>query len=191
MLKDLVLKNRSYRGYDHSYKIEREVLVDMIDHARVSASSMNIQPLKYYIAYEPELVEKVQAQTIWARQMPEIHLPHPGKEPTAFIIICQDTQIDDRLNFFLKDVGIAAQTMLLRAVEQGLGGIMIGSYSAAALREIFSMPEHIKPLLVVAVGKPDEQIELTDVKDGQFKYYRDENDVHYVPKRSLEEEILN
>ena len=174
MLKDLVLKNRSYRGFDESVRISRETLEGFVDCARLCPSSVNKQPLKYFLAWEPEDVEKVQGLTKWARALPEMVLPHPGKRPTGFVVICQDKGIDENLSRYQKDVGIVAQTMLLAAVE------------------VLGLPEEIRPLLIVAFGKPAEEIHLVDVpEDGNTNYYRDENDVHYVPKRTLADELLN
>ena len=189
MLIDLVRKNRSYRGYDHSRKISREELLTMVEAARLCPSSVNRQPLKFHLVYEEEKVAALQAETKWARGLPEMTLPHPGKEPTAFIVICQDTEIDPSLTRYLKDVGIVAQTMLLTAVEMDLGGIMIGNFRADSVAKVTGFPENIKPLLIVALGKPDEEIILTDVVDGNTGYYRDQEDRHYVPKRSLEDLI--
>ena len=118
----LVRQNRSYRGFDESRKVDREELLRMVDCARLSASSVNLQPLKYYLAWEPEAVGRIQPLTGWARNLPEMTLPHKGMYPTAFIVICQDKSISDSLARFQKDVGIAAQTILLAAVEMGLGG---------------------------------------------------------------------
>ena len=191
MLKDLVLKNRSYRGYDRSYRFTREQLEAYVDCARFCPSSVNKQPLKYYLAWEEETVSRIQAETRWARTLQPTVLPRPGKEPTAFIVICQDETLDPNLNRYMKDVGIVAQTMLLAAVEEGLGGCMIGNFTAGSLRKTLDLPETIHPLLVIALGKPGEKIVLVDVKDGETDYYRDGNDVHYVPKRSLADELLN
>jgi len=52
------------------------------------------------------------------------------------------------------------------------------------------LPEHIRPMLIVAFGKPDEEVILTDVVDGKTAYYRDAEDRHYVPKRALSEIVL-
>ena len=164
----------------------------MVEAARLCPSSVNMQPLKFHLVYEEEKVSQLQAQTEWARGLPEMKLPHPGKEPTAFIVICQDTDINPNLSRFQKDVGIVAQTMLLTAVEMGLGGIMIGNFDPEALKRSLDLPETIEPNLVVAFGKPAEDIILTDVKeDGNIDYYRDEEGRHYVPKRSLREIVLN
>ena len=190
MLIDLVRKNRSYRGYDHSRKVTEEELLSMVEAARLCPSSVNVQPLKYFLACEDPTVGIIQAETKWARGLPDLTLPHPGKEPAAFIVICQDTGIDANLSRFQRDVGIVAQTMLLRAVEMGLGGCMIGNFNAGSVHDVLKLDDAIMPLLIVAIGKPDEEIILTDVADGKTGYYRDDQDRHYVPKRALEDLII-
>ncbi|MCR4615855.1 MAG: nitroreductase family protein [Clostridiales bacterium] len=188
MLKDLLKLNRSYRGYDESYTVTEEQLRKYVDLTRYAASSVNLQPLKYHISYEKDEVAAVQSMTKWARALPDMTLPHDGMHPTAFIIICQDTELAPNTAMFLKDVGIVAQTVLLAAVEDGIGGCMIGNFPPDKISEMLGFPENIVPLLILAIGKPAETVVLTDVKpDGSTKYYRDENDVHYVPKRKLED----
>ena len=191
MLRNLVLKNRSYRGFDESVRISRETLEGFVDCARLCPSSVNKQPLKYFLAWEPEEVEKVQGLTKWARALPNMVLPHPGKRPTGFVVICQDKRIDENLNRYQKDVGIVAQTMLLAAVEQGLGGCMIGNYNADSVKKELHLAENLAPVLIVAFGKPAEKIVIKEIEEGEnIAYYRDENDVHYVPKRKLEDIII-
>lgn len=191
MIKELVKKSRSYRGYDESRKISREELLELVDCARFSPSSVNRQPFQYLLAYEQEDLDKIQPLTGWARALPQMKLPHPGKCPTAFIVICQNTDWDPDLNRYLRDVGITAQTMLLAAAEMGLGGIMIGNFSPKKLSETMALPENIIPMLIVAFGKPDENIVLTEVDTGvSLNYYRDEQDTHYVPKRKLKDIVL-
>ncbi|MCD8221835.1 MAG: nitroreductase family protein [Clostridiales bacterium] len=190
-IRELVELNRSYRGYDESRRISREELVELVECARLCPSSVNIQPLKYRLVFEKEEVDRLQKETHWAKALPELTLPHEGMCPTAFIVICQDTRVSSVMNRFLRDIGAVAQTMLLAAVEMGLGGCMIGNFRAESVRETLNLPESITPMLVVAFGKPAEKVVLTEIADGESTmYYRDENDVHYVPKRKLEDIIL-
>lgn len=190
-IKELVTKNRSYRGYDHTRKVTEEELREMVDCARLTASSVNKQPLKYFLANDEETVNKIQKQTYWARALPEMTLPHPGKEPTAFIVICLDKSIAPSASRYAKDVGICAQTILLAATEMGLGGCMIGNFSANKVANTLELAENFEPVLIVAIGKPDEEIKLVPIgEDGNTDYYRDENDVHYVPKRSLDDILI-
>lgn len=192
MIRDLVEKSRSWRGYDESRKVTREELVSLVECARLAPSSINMQPLRYYLASDEETVEAILPYTGWAKALPEAHLPHEGHHPTAFIVICQDLERNKSIETFSRDVGAVAQTMLLAATEMGLGGIMIGSYDEDKIREVLHLPETLPIRLVLAIGKPDEQIVLTEPgPDGSLKYYRDENDVHYVPKRRLEDLLIN
>lgn len=191
MLIDLLKKNRSYRGYDETCRIGRAVLEELIDCTRYTASSVNLQPLKYYAANTPETVARIQPLTHWAGKLKELQLPREGHRPTAFIVICQDLSISSSPAMFQRDIGIAAQTILLAATERGLGGCMIGSFEKDALKAALQFPAQIEPVLVLALGKPDETVMLTQAgPDGATDYYRDENDVHFVPKRALKDILL-
>lgn len=191
MFRDLVVNNRSYRGYDESYRFTAEQLTEYIDLTRYTASSVNGQPLKYHFAYEKEEVDLIQSMTKWARALPQLTLPHENMCPTGFIVICQDKNISDNLLRYQKDIGIVAQTILLAAVEEGLGGCMIGNFVADEVKTKLNFSDNLQPMLIVALGKPNEKIVITEIeKDGDINYYRDENDVHYVPKRKLEDIII-
>jgi nitroreductase len=192
MIKELVIANRSCRGFDESRRITKEELLELVDCARLTASSVNQQPLCYYLAWEKEVVDRIQPLTGWARQLPELELPHEGMRPTAFIVICQNKEISDSMARFQKDVGIAAQTILLAATEMGLGGCMIGNFGAESVREELGLSEHFAPMLIVALGKPAEKRVITEIAPGESTaYYRDAEDVHYVPKRRLEDIVIN
>ncbi len=191
MFKDLVMRSRSYRGYDRSKTFTREELMEYVDCARFAPSTVNHQPFQYYLACEEETVAKIQPLTGWARALPDMKLPHPGMEPTAFIVICQNTQWDPRTDRFLRDVGAVAQTMLLAAADEGWGGIMIGNFSPQRISKALDLPDYLVPMLIVAFGKPAEKIVIREVNDGEsLKYYRDDQDVHYVPKRKLSDIVI-
>lgn len=191
MLKDLVKKNRSYRGYNADRKFTKEELMELVDYTRYCPSSINMQPLVYYLAYEKDEVDAIQKHTAWARALTDITLPHEGKCPTAFIIIMLNKELDDSPAKYQRDVGIVAQTILLAAVEKGLGGCMIGSFSLEGIKKDLNLKEQLQPMLVIALGEPDETIVLEDVEKGEsIKYYRDDQDVHHVPKRKLEDLVV-
>ena len=189
MLSDLVLNNRSYRAFAPDVRIPEETIRAWIDLARRTPSARNAQPLKYAVVTDEETCAKILPNTYWARSL-GIVLPPEGHAPVAYVIICHDTTVRNINNFSLMDVGIAAQTLLLAAVEDGFGGCMIGSLTADAIREILSIPEHLSPLLAIGLGKPEETVVLTEAEAGEIRYFRDENNVHYVPKRPLDEVIL-
>ena len=189
---ELVKKNRSYRGFDESRRISREELLELVECARLTPSGANRQPLKYDLVWQPEEVSAVLKLTRWAAALPERHLPDPGKGPTAFVVMLQETEWVKEAAACQRDIGIAAQTLLLAATEKGLGGLMIGNFDRAGLESLRRYPEHLIPQLVIALGKPDERIVLTEAEtNGPTSYYRDEQNVHYVPKRRLNDIVLS
>lgn len=189
MLKDILLQNRTCRTFDESRKVTRDELLDMVDCARITPSSMNLQPLSYRLVCTPEELAKVQPLTKWGGALPELNLPPEGHRPTAFIVICQDTEKFGAADKFMKDVGITALAIHLRAAEMGLAGCMIGAFAKGSLKEALALPESVEPLLVIGIGKPDEVREIVPLRDGATKYYR-ENGVHKVPKRALEDIVI-
>ena len=192
MIKDLVTFSRSYRGYDPSRKISREELVALVECARLIPTGANRQPLRYYLAWQQSQLDLIQPLTRWGAALPQRHLPDADKRAAAFIVICAETLWLPNPAACQKEVGIAAQTMLLAAAETGLGGLMIANFDAPGLSAALNLPDHLVPQLVLALGKPAEKIVLTEAEPGgSLNYYRDENDVHYVPKRPLADLLID
>ena len=190
MLIDLIRKSRSYRSFDSSVAVSKDQLLSFVECARLSPSSINLQMLKFRLVYEDSECEKMLANTRWAGKLKDIKLPPEGHAPRAYIVICADTSVTPSAANFQKDVGISAQSIMLAAAEVGLGGCMIGSFSPKVLTTDLSLPSHLIPQLVLAIGKPDERVELTNAaSDGSVTYYRD-GEVHFVQKRSLEDLVL-
>lgn len=191
MIKDLIKKNRSVRGYDNSRDVTIEELREMVDCARLSASSVNMQPLKYILVNTVDGKARVLKQVSFAAKLSTLKLPHRGSEPMAYIVICQDEQISKSETGFLRDVGIVAQSITLAATELGLGACMLGYFSPDKLRQALDLSENLKPLLVISLGKSVEDIRIVDIEEGESTdYYRDEAGIHYVPKRKLDDVII-
>lgn len=189
MLRGLILANRSYRRFDESFAIDRQTLRELVDLARLSASSSNAQPLKFFLACTPEMNGKIFPCLKWAGYLKDWGGPRPGERPSAYIVILGDLNI--KQNFGI-DPGIAAQSILLGASEKGLGGCMIASCSPKTLKGILNLADHLEILLVLALGKPIEKVVIEPVgESGSVIYYRDSEQTHHVPKRSLDDLIVN
>ena len=184
--RELVLKNRSTRAFDPERRISREELEQLVDLARLTPSAVNLQPLKYLLSWQEETNALILAHTAWAGLLKDISLPPEGKGPAGYIVICTDTRIAKNA---ATDVGIAAQTILLGAAEKGLSGCMIGAIDPK-LHDLLGLKEQYRISLIVALGKGAEDIRLTETKGNDTAYYR-EGDAHYVPKRPLEERLIN
>ena len=181
MLRDLILKNRSYRRFRQE-KIELDTLRELVDLARLSASGSNLQPLKYILSCDPKENAVIS---------PSIGLggnPPPEERPTAYVIILGDKNIRESAGC---DHGIASQSILLGAAEKGLGGCIVGNVKRDDLRQALSIPPHLDILLVLAIGKPAENSVIDAIgPDGSVKGYWDDQKVRHVPKRALDEIIL-
>ena len=187
-IRDLVYKNRSFRRFDQDHVIDRETLVELVDLARHSASGANKQPLKFYLSCDRDTNAIIFPHLRWAGYLEDWSGPAEGERSSAYIVIIGDMEVSDS---FGVDHGIAAQSMLLGAAERGLGGCMIGSVQRVKLQRELGLPEHYHILLVVALGKPGETVVVETVgPDGDIKYWRDENGIHHVPKRPLDELII-
>ena len=183
-LRRLLLQNRSYRGYDTTFQVREDQLRRIIEVATLCPSARNQQVLRFRPVLGAE-ADVVLSHIRLGGALPELHLPFPGTEPRAFIIICSTVEESKYVDM---DLGIVAQSMLLQATEMGLGGICIGAFDHAEIKEALNLPHD--PLLVLAIGRPAERIELVECSEGDsLAYYREEG-VHYVPKIRVDDLIL-
>lgn len=187
-LTELLTRTRSYRSFDRSVPVTPEDLRNLVKKMRLIPSSMNAQMLKFRPVTDPAECDRVLAATRWAGKLPQCKLPPDGHEPTAYLIICADLTVLPNAANFDTDVGIAAEVLMLAAAENGFGGCIIGSFNRGEISGL--LPQNVVPKLVLALGKPDEQVVLTDPKpDGSVTYYR-KNGIHYVEKRRTEDLLL-
>ena len=188
MISDLVKANRSCRRFYEDQPVDLKTLEALVDLARLSASGANLQPLKYILTCEPAMNAQIFSCLAWAAYLKDWPGPEQGERPAGYIVILGDTTISKD---FGVDHGIAGQSMLLGAREKGLAGCLLGSINRKTLREILNIESHLKILLVLAVGKPKEEVVIETVgPDGNIRYWRDAGAVHHVPKRPLPEIIV-
>ncbi len=187
MIKDLVLKNRSYRRFYQNEKLSKKDLRELVDLARLSPSGANLQPLKFIISNEEETNKIIFKNLAWAGYLKDWDGPVEGERPSAYIIILGEK---NPVKPYEYDVAIACQSMLLGAVEKGYGGCIFGSIKRIPLSKEINIPEDYKITLILALGKAKEEVCIDTVKNGDIKYWRDEKGVHHVPKRNLDDLII-
>jgi nitroreductase len=187
MIEDLIRKNRSCRRFYQNRPLDPDLLKDLVNLARLSASGANRQPLVYILSSAPSVNEEIFACLGWAGYLKDWPGPEEGERPAAYIIILGDTQVSSD---FGVDHGIAAQSMLLGARERGLAGCMIATINRRRIRKIFDLDNRYEVLLAIALGEPRETVVIEAVpSDGDIRYWRDEKNVHHVPKRDLKDII--
>jgi len=188
MISELVEANRSCRRFYEDHPVELKTLEELVDLARLSASGANLQPLKYILACRPDVNAEIFSCLAWAGYLKDWPGPDPGERPSGYIVILGDTTIKEE---FGVDHGIAGQSMLLGAREKGLAGCMIASINRKDIRPMLNIESHLKILLVLAIGKPKEEVVIEPVgSDGSILYWRDAEAVHHLPKRALTDIIV-
>jgi nitroreductase len=190
MISELILKCRSFRRFYQEIAIPESDLLEMVNNARLSASGRNMQSMKYIIVHTKQMCNELFPLLSWAGYIPnQGGTPKDGERPSAYLVMLNDNNLSS--NYFW-DHGIAAQNILLTAVEKGWGGVIIGAVNREKLRELWKIPAHLDVLQVIALGKPKETVVIEPMtSDGSVKYWRDENGIHHVPKRTLEDIIVH
>lgn len=183
-LDSLLKKNRSYRGYDSSRVVSREDLLHLLEVVPYVGSGMNAQPLRFKLVCGADTA-LVHPLVKLGAALPEEHLPHSGEEPSAYIVVCSAAPASRVVDI---DLGIAAQSILLKAVENGLGGIFILNFKADAVREALGLS--LDPIAIIGVGKPLENVFLVEARpDSDLNYYRKDG-VHFVPKLGVPDLVI-
>ena len=184
---DLIERTRSFRRFEQDKAIDLNLLKELVNLARLGGSARNCQPWQYAIFTESVHCKKIFPYLGWAGYLSDWKGPEPGERPSAYILCFLNRNwlkgSDKEAQF---DLGIATQNLLLGAMEKGIGGCRIGAFSPK-LADIFKLEQHQELSLVVALGYPTEQVVIESCSEGDIKYWRDENELHHVPKRELSE----
>jgi len=189
MVKELILKNRSYRRFYEEVLVDNSTLKDLIELTRFIPSAANRQPLKYIISNNSEKNAKIFCTLSWAGYLSDWPGPEEGEKPSAYIVVLGDTKID--VGYLDVNAGIAMQSILLGAVEKGFGGCIFAAIDREHLANKLNISERYQILNVVALGKPKETVVIDDIKNDDIKYWRDSDSRHHVPKRTVDEIILD
>ncbi len=181
----LLERNRSYRGYRPEVEVTREVLERIVAVNPLLPSACNQQVLRFKLVTRDTGADVVLRNIKMGAALPELHLPFPGTEPQAFILICSTAPESKLVDI---DMGISAQSMLLKATELGYNGLMIGAFHRENLQTAFALP--YPPLLVLAIGRGAEVIRRVEISEGDSHAYYRRDGIHYVPKVKLSDLIL-
>lgn len=184
VLKDLLEKNRSFRRFYQDVKIPRKELEEIVGLVRWCPSGRNAQPLRYAIIDTEEECARIFPFLAWAGYLTDWVGPEEGERPAAYLVQLLDTRVVESC---LCDDGIQVQTIMLGVAEKGYGGCIIKAFKNEMLREVLALPEYMKILYVLALGKPKEQVMIEEMQGEDYKYWRDADGIHHVPKRKEKE----
>lgn len=185
---DLIKETRSCRRFKENEPLGMKDLEWLTECARLSSSARNAQELRFMLVSEQSLCNELVNISRWATAIKGWNGPKPGERPTGFINILAPEKSGEIL---LYDAGIASQSIQLGATYRNWASCIVLSFDHQKIMKILEIPDSYKPLLIIALGYPAEKRVLEDMKENEsFNYWRDEADVHHVPKRLLEDLII-
>lgn len=188
MLRNLIKQNRCYRRFDENIEIEADFLFEMINNVRYVSSARNQQILMFKPIRDKDKRESIFPHLQWAGYLKNWNGPVKGERPTAYIIVgFNKNRLKFKDNWAYTDLGIATQTLLLQAVENGLGGCHIAAFNKKKISDIIECPDYIDLQIVLALGKPIQKVEIVELNEAQGIEYYEKNEVHYVPKRRIDD----
>lgn len=187
MMKELLRKRRTIRKFKQQ-PLAKEQISEYIDAARVAPSAANMQPLKYVAVVSKEKVDAMFPLVKWAGYLAPDYDPKEGERPTAYVAVCIDTRI--RQGGCDMDIGAAVENLTLAALSDGVGACWMGSIDRPKIGELLHLPEFLNLSCVVALGYPDEKPQEVVDKEGDIRYYLNETGTLCVPKRTLNDVLI-
>lgn len=179
---DLIKKRRTIRRFQQK-PIDQEVLISLVECARLAPSGANLQPLEFIIVEDIELRDPLFKCLNWAGYIAPAGNPPEGYQPMAYIAVLVNLKIREKRYEF--DVGAAVENILISASGKGIASCWVGNFKPEDVGYLLKLPEHILPIAVIALGYPAEESVVEPYSDS-IKYWKDENGTYHVPKRHLE-----
>ena len=152
---EIVKRRYSVRKYLDE-PVDRELIKTCIEAARLAPSAENVQPWRFIVVDDHELLEKLKKQafkgiysfTKWANSAPVIIvvLAKPG-----FIANKLGAQVQ-KIHYHLLDIGISVEHLILQATELNLGTCWIGWFNIKGVRKILSIPKKYEIAGLVSMG---------------------------------------
>ncbi len=191
-VKTLIRQTRTFRRFASGKNLDDDIIRRLIDLARLGGSARNGQPFQFMVVVDRDISDRIFPHLGWAGYLSDWYGPAVDERPQGYILCFLN---EDRLNVApsdaMIDLGIFTQNILLGATSLGLGGCRIGAFSPK-VAHLFVLPSQLSLKLIVALGKPGERVVLEKCRtQDDTRYWRDETQVHHVPKRHLEELLVS
>jgi len=184
---EAILKRRSIRRFKNKV-VPYEVLEKCIDAARLAPSGRNQQLCEYIAINDAEVLPGIFENIGGSAKLPpDKGGPRPEQSPKAYTIILINKILEGEANrrrVTLIDVGLAAENIMLTALEQGIGTCPILMFNEKDFKLILKIPDGYDIALVIAMGYPDES-PVADIATDSTNIWVDEKGLRHVPKKKL------
>ena len=179
---DLIRRRRSIRRF-RPEPIPFQLLAQFVDAGRLAPTGSNVQPLEFVVVDDEELKEQVFDTLKWGRHVWPLRNPPEGKRPAAYIVVLVDKK--KRPSGAERDAGAAIENIFLAALEQGVASCWVRSIDRPKLGELISLQKPMEIDSILALGYPDEEPVVEEMKGEEYRYWLDDDDRLHVPKRPL------
>ncbi|MEM2056996.1 MAG: nitroreductase family protein [Thermoproteota archaeon] len=144
---EAIQKRRSVRAYEPT-PVPREILGKVLEAARLAPSAGNIQPWHFIVVTDVGKREKL------------ARAPFAGflREAPVVIVGCGNQRASPR--WFMVDVAIAMQNMVLAATAEGLGTCWVGSFNEKEVKEMLKIPDDYRVVALLALGYPRKKMDI-------------------------------
>ncbi len=155
-VQEIILTRRSIRKYTPE-SITQEQIENLLQAAMYAPSARNEQPWHFIVVNKRTMLNKIMQAHPYAAML---------KEAPLAIIVCADKNLEKTEDYWIQDCSAATQNILLAAHAMDLGSVWLGVYPreerVLAIKNLFELPENIKPFSIIAIGHPDEQKPLPE-----------------------------
>lgn len=177
----LIKTRRTIRKFKQ-ITINNDILIDLIDCARLAPCASNKQPIEYIVINNQNICDKIFQNVRWAAYIHPNGIPKDDEKPVCYIVVLVDKNKTTR--WIGHDVGLSIGNIVLAAWSYGIGSCILGSVNKDNVKEILNIPDGYYVDTIIALGYPAQESIIED-NDKTVEYYLDENGNIHVPKRTL------
>lgn len=167
--------------------VKQEDILKIIDGGRLAPTGANLQPIKFLVVTDRDLRKQMYPFIKYAGYLPDFN-PTFEQSPTAFIVVLNDTEIKSTEKSEC-DSGAVIMNMCLMATELNIGSCWLGAIDRAKIKKILKLDDKYDITYLLGLGFPAQSGEAVKMNDS-IKYYHDENQNVFVPKRSIDDVIV-
>lgn len=153
--RQLVQKRRSIRRY-LDRPVEREKIITCLEAARLAPSAENVQPWRFLVIDDPQLKEAFTKKVFSGIYS---FSKFAAKAPVLILTMARLDIVANRIgkqiqnvHYYLIDIGIAGEHIVLQAEELGLGTCWVGWFNIRKARKFFKIPRKYKIISLLALG---------------------------------------
>ena len=145
---EAIQRRKSIREFEDT-AVPRETLQKLLEAARLSPSAKNIQPWHFIVVTDAEK-RKALSKGLFAKFL---------KNSPSVIVLCGDEIASP--DWYIVDVALAGENMVITATDEGLGTCWVGSFDEKEVKSLLYIPDKLRVVALLAVGYAKEKVSVT------------------------------